>query len=1149
MTSFEFFIYYYTETISTELNNHLTIFLMKKDKKKISKKYSLILCLSLTMTFIFSLSYAQQAPDNSHSAIGLPEIIRINVGGQDYTDNQNILWKADQYFQNGVVRAKTFNVLETENDHLYLSYRFANHHEQGFSYQIPVQKVGLYQVRLHFVEPFFGAPGGQPVGDSKRIFKVQAEGKKLLEDFEIFREVGATKALVKNFNYVAVKDGLLNLNFTSQKDNAIISAIEVTYKSPLDRPYVIEVHGAENNVITQSKHNVVLDENFSTELFLLDVALDRATIDENSVQLLEVKNQSLIKVDVRVNSTGGGDAITLVPKKLLNPFTAYQLIFSSRIKDLKGRSLLADTLHFTTGDQISCSILEGVEFEKIMQEASKGSIYTSLCTGPDNKLYATTLDGFIKRFEIARDGTLQNPETLDALRKHRRLPQVDSDDKILIGFTFDPNASADNLIAWVSYSGHFEANGRGDLRNGPAWDGNIARLSGTNLEQVEDIVVNLPRSVKDHLTNSVAFGPDQALYFTQGSNTAMGRADGAWGNRPERLLSAAVLRLDVPKLNVLAPKLPINAKTEGNNAYDPFNAKAPLTLYATGVRNAYDLVWHSNGDLLVPNNGSAMGGNTPTSNPDSPLYKPPHPKIPTYQGPKNIPALTKVEPTQNDWLYNIKPGRYYGHPNSLRAEYVLNRGEVDVLDSAYIGIHPSESFHQEGLLFNFKNNKSPGGVIEYQSRAFGEKLKGMLMVTRYSQQDDLILLKLSQEGGIAEVYDGSCLGLDNFADPLDIVEDTRTGNLYVSEAKTKQISLLKVKGDPKMALENRDSIPANDELSFCLIQQPWKGWRHNTPSNENHDRVSLRIHNQGKGILFIDKLELSNVEYWEIEQVQGKAFDKSSSLSLNINPGDFADIQVHFIARNPTAQSARDSLVQVLHETLTIYSNDIENPKKVIKLHGLWQKQGEGSREPLLQDILETMGWTTKTGFELRKTGNLTNPTGDEIITRLFEAVDPTQAVYLRQIAAYHGCCAQPETIRYQDLEPYERLGLKPALKHIAVDAQSLLPRADKQVKDGIWGNPAEAYLRPQGQFSLNVNRSSLNFYLNFPSADEPDKPGWIAFRVYPLINSQGTVVPNTYILAQDYVKKGANYDYNDNIYLISNVKPLPVEPSDTSTE
>jgi len=49
---------------------------------------------------------------------------------------------------------------------------------------------------------------------------------------------------------------------------------------------------------------------------------------------------------------------------------------------------------------------------------------------------------------------------------------------------------------------------------------------------------------KDHLSNSLVFGPDGKLYMTQGSNSAMGDPDPAWYKRSERLLNGSVLQID-----------------------------------------------------------------------------------------------------------------------------------------------------------------------------------------------------------------------------------------------------------------------------------------------------------------------------------------------------------------------------------------------------------------------------------------------------------------------------------------------------------------------------------------------------------------------------------------------------------------------------
>src|SRR6185369_14774086 len=137
------------------------------------------------------------------------------------------------------------------------------------------------------------------------------------------------------------------------------------------------------------------------------------------------------------------------------------------------------------------------------------------------------------------------------------------------------------------------------------------------------------------------------LYIPQGSNTAYGAPDSNWGNRPERLLSASILRLDV---SALTPGRPIDARTpDGGGSYNPSLPGSPLTIYASGVRLAYDMVWTSDGDLYVPTNGSSAGGNAP-----------------------GAPTLSNIPISEDDWLFRIAGGKYYGHPNPQQGHSILN---------------------------------------------------------------------------------------------------------------------------------------------------------------------------------------------------------------------------------------------------------------------------------------------------------------------------------------------------------------------------------------------------------------------------------------------------------------------------------------------
>ncbi len=576
---------------------------------------------------------------------------------------------------------------------------------------------------------------------------------------------------------VSVSDGFLTVDAIGGF-NTKINWISIK-PSKVKRPSVVAVNPYNSSV------NVSENTSISTSILKLpNGGINNATITTNTVFLTE--EGTGVIVPANVNGTGGGDAITLVPLSPLKTSTTYRFTITPGVKDLSDSSFIPYSSTFTTGES-SNSDLTTVKFDKILLPSAAGQ-HSSLTIGPDGKLYALTINGIIKRFTINSDGTLSQPTLLFSLQDHYGTRVQ----RLAIGFTFDPSATATNLAAWVTHSTYV-------FQNGPAMDGNLSRLSGPNLETVEDVLIHLPRSKKDHLTNSIAFGPDKALYFTQGSMSGMGKRDSTW-KRDENLLSAAVLRLDVPKLG----RLPLDVRTsETGGSYNPYDPNAPLTIYASGIRNAYDLVWHSNGNLYVPANGSAAGSNTPASvngtlRPDGSFYNGP-----------SVQGLNNVQQTQKDFLFRVLKGGYYGHPNPLRGEYVMNGGNpTDRIDPAevkgyYSGTKPDANYR--GYSYDFQMNVSPDGAIEYKSNTFNGALKGKLLVVRYSQHDDIITLT---PGGtskdIVNATEGYVIeGFSGFNDPLDMTEDIRNGNIYVSEYGGEKIVLLKPRKNIASAVQKK----------------------------------------------------------------------------------------------------------------------------------------------------------------------------------------------------------------------------------------------------------------------------------------------------------------------------------------------------------
>ncbi|WP_052351592.1 Ig-like domain-containing protein [Deinococcus pimensis] len=489
-------------------------------------------------------------------------------------------------------------------------------------------------------------------------------------------------------------------------------------------------------------------------------------------RLTEQATGAVVSADVR--TSGGGDTVVLQPKAALKANTAYVFEVTSDLKDQSGNSFRPWRSTFTTG---SATTTGGpVAFEQVAlptaggkEQGTKG--YSAVEIGPDGKLYAANFDGEIRRFGINPDGTLTQPQVITSVRQANG-----NQTRWILGMKFDPKSTADNLVLYVTNNADWP------YPTPPAdWTGKITKLSGPNLENVQDLVVGLPRSNQDHATNSLTFKPgdDTTLYVLQGSMSSLGAPDTAWGMRSEHLLSAALLKVDLTKIGAS----PVNVQTEGGPNYNPFAPGAPVTLYASGIRNAYDMVWHSNGRLYVPTNGSAAGGNAPATPSSLPA------SCATVRSDKrssvpSVPAINSAG-VQHDYLFKVEPGGYYGHPNPARCEYAAFGGNptagVDPMEMPEYPVGTAADPNWRGFAYDFGEHASPNGVIEEYTMAGNSALKNKLLVVRYSAGADIIVLTPGADGNIVSAQTG-ITGLTNFSSqPLDLVENRANGFIYVAQ--------------------------------------------------------------------------------------------------------------------------------------------------------------------------------------------------------------------------------------------------------------------------------------------------------------------------------------------------------------------------------
>ncbi len=829
--------------------------------------------------------------------------------------------------------------------------------------------------------------------------------------------------------------------------------------------------------------NVSRDAFVAADLNLPNIGggVDASTLTSTNVRLIRTSDGQLIPGSI--DTTGGGDAIVYQPSTPLAANTGYTFIVTDGVRDTTGAAFIPFTSTFTTGTAGGV-VDSSVAFEQIQLPNTFGNAWTSVTEGPDGKLYGTTIDGKIVRFTINSDGTVGTGQLINTIINREGGPRM------TLSIAFAPNSTASNLIAYVS---HGQYAGLPGLPLASNFTGKITKLTGANLQTAQDVVVGLPRSVKDHQNYQAVFGPNGRLYVNVSSMSAKGAPDNAWGLKEEVLLSAAILEIDVNAIGTGT----IDVNSTGANPYNPFATNAPVKIYAEGLRSAYDILFHTNGNMYSATNGSAAGGNTPAK--------------PGVAGTQ----LTNVA-TQNDYMFRIQQGKYYGHPNPLRGDYILGGGnptsgadpfEIEPTPerpSAYpVGTQPESNFG--GIAYNFGKNYSPNGMIEYRGNAFGGALNGKILIVRYSGGDDILVMTPGSNGTISDAKSGF-QGFTGFVDPLDITQASGTGFLYVAEYGGQRITLLRpiTPGGGVAEITNRD-LRFNDVTS--------------TSATTTGNRSKVTITNTGTGTLTISQAVFSGANGNNFSLTGG------STVPLSIAAGQTATLNIAFTATSTGIKTG----------TLTLSTNDPNRAQIAISLRGIGTSGEGGTNEPALQRVLDLYFGTNtiRTGGSESVLDFPQNPSSpDEVSLQKLLKAGPGDVTV--EILANFANSVSPSS-RLGWYQPGNVGSLNRLLNISQADAQSV-----NVTPAGVTSfDPGSAEFGLYGQFPAFTDRvvyseHSLNAFET--NANRKQK-----VRFYQLKNADGSVVPNAYVFT--FEEWNVSYDQNDIIGIIRNVRAAPAGP------
>lgn len=370
---------------------------------------------------------------------------------------------------------------------------------------------------------------------------------------------------------------------------------------------------------------------------------------------------------------------------------------------------------------------------------------TSMVWGPDNRLYVTEMMGTIHAITFDAAKRVLADQVITTLGT-----------RLTLGIAVDPRSTPDNVVLLVAHSSP-------TLNNGMVNSSAVTRLSGSNFATAQTLISGLPRAQADHAINALHFGPDGRLYITLGSNTGAGapnQANSAFGARAEQPLAAALLVADVNAAGFNGSC----AQAEGT--FGP--PACGVRPFATGIRNAYDFVFHSNGSIYSAVNGLGVTGSFPASG-TAPCTG--------FASTALWSAGGQNPGEQSDLLIKVAEGGYYGHPNPYRNECVYGDGRLQ-------GVAPATNY--VAPLYDLGKHRSANGTIEYRSDAFGGALRGELLIANYSIGDDITRVQLSADG--RSVIRAAQLAGD-FNNPLPLAQGP-DGTIYVGEHGGNQVTAL-----------------------------------------------------------------------------------------------------------------------------------------------------------------------------------------------------------------------------------------------------------------------------------------------------------------------------------------------------------------------
>ena len=770
---------------------------------------------SATPTSSPSLSHSPTSAPSSTllSEDAIPNPILISAGSSEPVvfEETSEIWQADQFYNGGSHAGYTKKPIRwTDKDEIYKTWR------EGavVQYDIPIIS-GSYRVTLHFSENFY------KTADS-RIFDVWIEGRVVFHSLDLIQQQNFKDRRAFSFDLITeVVDGFLEIRCVAKVGNAIISAIKIESNGPhlahavAGGPYVaVDIKDAGSALVPvdgslSHTHGPGLDlvkwiwmlgttEIASGETAALDLSVGQHSValrvidndgneaeQDTQVSVLPFGNPVLYTVFPDSGDVIGGETVTLTgvgfdfrEEDTVVQFGSKSLSGPSQITVLNETTIVVkQTPSAVIGAPIEVKVytpiglsnkqfytyIAGVPIAFDSGTVFEAAMPTAIAFGPDGKLYVATYYGFVYKVTLDENYGVKEMVVSQVLR------QAYPDQlRVILGITFSPTDKKEYPDVYISHSAVFH--GESSSFEGAAVNGKISKLTGPNLGTVTDVVTGLPVSDHDHAVNGILFDDQGDLYIQVGGNTnagVPGELSGS-GVQDENVMGAATLvaRLSDPDF-------------KGEIEYDPSGFVIPgsgVDVFATGQRNSFGIVLHSNGRLYATDNGpNKKYGKKSTSCDDF-----------------------GKDPEEADKLNLIEAGNFYGHANRPRGECVWQGG------TAMNG----NNYTPPLLMLPASTN----GIVEFESNHFRGQLRGNLILGQYS--GSLFRVVLDEAG------DTALFGPSEFihSGGLNLAQGP-DGTLFVVKVKSGEVVFHKPAEPPVGSVTIKSIFPRRGDVGGGTLLQ------------------------------------------------------------------------------------------------------------------------------------------------------------------------------------------------------------------------------------------------------------------------------------------------------------------------------------------